>query len=161
MSTKEVLHILERDARTTPQQISDMTGIPLDEVKATIRDAEQSRTIVRYSTMVNWERLGEEQVWAFIEVRVQPQRDVGFDAVARRIYSFPQVHTAYLVSGDYDLAVLVTGKTMQEVASFIAQKLSPLEGVQGTATRFVLKRYKMDGEILEGDGEAKRQPITL
>jgi DNA-binding Lrp family transcriptional regulator len=158
---KEILEILEKDARTTPEQISTMTGISLAEVKKAIEKAEKEGTIVKYKAMINWQRLGEEQVWALIEVRVQPQREVGFDAIAERIYRFPQVRSAYLVSGTYDLAVLVVGKTMQEVAAFVAQKLAPLEGVQGTVTHFLLKRYKEDGEILEGKEEVGRLPLTL
>ena len=103
----------------------------------------------------------DEQVWALIEVRIIPQRDVGFDAIAERIYRFPQARSVYLASGAYDLVVLVMGKTMHEVADFVAQKLAPIEGVQGTVTHFVLKRYKEDGEILEGKEEVKRQPVTL
>lgn len=158
---KEILEILEKDARATPQQISSMTDIPLEEVKRVIKKAEEERTIVKYKTIVNWQRMGEEQVWALIEVRLQPQREVGFDAIAERIYRFPQVRSAYLVSGTYDLAVLVMGKTMEEVATFVAQKLAPLEGVQGTVTHFLLKRYKEDGEILDGKEEVKRLPIIL
>lgn len=158
---KEILEILEKDARTTPQQISTMTGIPLAEVEAKIKKAEEDRTIVKYKTMVNWEKLGEEQVWALIEVKVQPQREVGFDTAAERIYRFPETRSVYLVSGTFDLAVLVVGKTMHEVAGFVAQKLAPLESVQGTVTHFLLKRYKEDGEILEGGEGIKRLPLTL
>ena len=158
---KEIFEILEKDARTAPEQISTMTGIPLDEVKTKIKKAEEERTIVKYKTMINWEKLGEEQVSALIEVKIQPQRDVGFDAVAERIYRFPQTRSVYLVSGAYDLAVLVTGKTMQEVAAFVAEKLAPLEGVQGTVTHFILRRYKEDGEILEGEEGVKRLPVTF
>ena len=157
----EIFHILEKDARTTPQQISTMTGIPVDEVERTIKKAEQDRTIVKYKTVIDWDKLGEGQVWALIEVKIQPQRDVGFDAVAERIYRFPQVRSAYLVSGTYDLAVIVVGRTMQEVASFIAQRLAPLEGVQGTVTHFLLRRYKEDNEILEREERVKRLPLTL
>ena len=157
---KEILTILEKDARTTPQQISTMTGIPLEEVKGAIKKAEEERVILKYKAMINWDKV-EPQVLALIEVRVQPQREVGFDAVAERIYRFPQARSVYLISGTYDLAVLVVGKTMQEVAAFVAQKLAPLEGVQGTVTHFLLKRYKEDGEILEGKEEVKRLPLTL
>jgi len=111
--------------------------------------------------VINWQRLGEGQVEALIEVRTQPQRDVGFESVAERIYRFPQVRSAYLVSGAYDLAVLVVGKTMQEVATFVAQKLAPLEGVQGTVTHFVLGHYKEDDEIINGQEDTKRLPLTL
>ena len=158
---KEILEILEKDARTSPQQISTMLDIPLAEVEKVIRKAEEERTIIKYKTVINWQRAGEEQVEALIEVRTQPQRDVGFESVAERIYRFPQVRSAYLVSGAYDLAVLVVGKTMQEVATFVAQKLAPLEGVQGTVTHFVLGHYKEDGEIIDGQEDTKRLPLTL
>jgi len=155
----EILRILEEDARKTPQQIATMTGIPLSKVKETIKQAERDRTILRYKAMVNWDKLGDEQVTALVEVRLEPQRDVGFDAIAERIYRFPEARSVYLLSGTYDLAVFVTSKTMQEVASFVTQKLAPLDGVRGTATHFLLKRYKEDGEILEGEERPKRVPL--
>ena len=158
---EEILKILENDARTTPEQIAVMTGKTQDEVKEVIQQAETDRTIIKYKTVVNWEKMDREEVWALIEVRLQPQREVGFDSVAERIYRFPEVRSAYLVSGAYDLAVLVTGKTMQEVAGFVSRKLSTLDHVQGTVTHFLLKRYKEDGEILEGEDRPKRQPLTL
>lgn len=155
----EIFKILEQDARKNPQQIATMTGIPLAQVEEAIKKAEADRTILKYKTMINWAKLGEEQVWALVEVRVVPQRDVGFDAIAERIYRFPEARTVYLISGTYDLAVFVVGRTMQEVAGFVSQKLAPLEGVQGTVTHFLLKRYKEDGEILEGEEGPKRVPI--
>lgn len=158
---EDILKILENDARTTPEQIASMTGKPLDEVKETIKQAEADRNIIKYKTVVNWEKLEKEEVMALIEVRLSPQREVGFDAVAERIYRFPEVRSAYLVSGMYDLLVIVTGKTMQDVAGFVSRKLATLESVQGTVTHFLLKRYKEDGEILEGDERPKRQPLTL
>jgi DNA-binding Lrp family transcriptional regulator len=158
---KEILEILENDARATPERISTMTGIPLAEVKKTISEAEKNHTIVKYKAMINWHKAGDEQVWAVIEVRIQPQRNVGFDAIAERIYRFPEVRSAYLVSGTYDLAVFVAGRTMQEVASFVSQRLAPIEGVQGTTTHFLLKRYKEDGEIMEVKEENKRLPLTM
>jgi DNA-binding Lrp family transcriptional regulator len=158
---KEILRILENDARTTTKQISTMTGTPTAEVARLIKKAEEDRTILKYKTIINWEKLGEELVWALIEVKVTPQRDVGFDTIAERIYRFPQARTVYLVSGTYDLLVIVMGKTMHEVANFVSQKLAPIEGVQGTVTHFMLKRYKEDGEILEGKEGARRQPVIL
>ncbi len=155
----EIFKILEEDARKTPQQIATMTGIPLSKVKAAIKQAERDRTILKYKAIVNWDRLGDEQVVALVEVRLVPQRDVGFDAIAERIYRFPEARSVYLMSGTYDLAVMVTGKTMHEVASFVTQKLAPLDGVQGTVTHFLLKRYKEDGEILEVEERPKRVPI--
>jgi len=158
---KEILKILENDARTTAKQISTMTGTPSTEVARLIKQAEKERTILKYKTIINWEKVEDEQVWALIEVKVTPQRDVGFDAVAERIYRFPQARSVYLLSGTYDLLVLVMGKTMHEIADFASQKLAPVEGVQGTVTHFMLKRYKEDGEILEGKEEVKRQPVIL
>ena len=158
---KEILKILENDARTTVKQIATMTGTPGAEVAKVIKKAEKDNTILKYKTIINWEKVGEEQVGVLIEVNVTPQRDVGFDAIAERIYRFPQARSVYLLSGTYDLAVLVIGKTMHEVADFVSQKLAPLEGLQGTVTHFMLKRYKEDGEILEGKEEVKRQPVIL
>jgi DNA-binding Lrp family transcriptional regulator len=158
---KKILKILEGDARVTPKQISTMTGTPQSEVDKLIKQAEKDRTILKYKTIINWEKAGEEQVSALIEVKIAPQRDVGFDAVAERIYRFPQTRSVYLLSGTYDLLVLVTGKTMHEVADFVSQKLAPIEEVQGTVTHFLLKRYKEDGEILAGKEETKRQPLIL
>lgn len=158
---EEILKILENDARTTPEQIATMLGVPVAEVRNAITQAEKDRTIVKYKTMVNWEKTGREEVWALIEVKLQPQREVGFDWVAERIYRFPEVRSAYLVSGAYELAVLVTGKNIQDVAGFVSRKLATLESVQGTVTHFLLKRYKEDGEILEGEEKPKRQPLTL
>ena len=158
---KEILKILQNDARTTTKQISAMTGIPSAEVSKFIKQAEKDRTILKYKTIINWEKVGEEQIWALIEVKVAPQRDVGFDAVAERIYRFAQTRTVYLVSGTYDLFVLVAGKSNHEIANFVSQKLSHIEGVQGTVTQFVLKRYKEDGEIIEGKEEIRREPVIL
>ena len=158
---KEILKILEDDARTTTKQIATMTGTPSAEVTRLIKQAEKDRIILKYKTVINWDKVENEQVWALIEVKVTPQKDVGFDSIAERIYRFPQAHTVYLISGTYDLLVMVMGKTMHEVADFVSQKLAPIEGVQGTVTHFVLKRYKEDGEILEGKEEVKRQPVTL
>ena len=158
---KDILKILEDDARTTTEQISAMTGTTTAEVAKLIKQAEEDRTILKYKAMINWEKVEDEQVWALIEVKVTPERDVGFDSIAERVYRFPQARSVYLISGTYDLLVLVIGKTEHEVADFVSQKLAPIEGVQGTVTHFVLKRYKEDGEILEGKEEVKRQPVTL
>ena len=158
---KDILKILEKDARTTVDQIAVMTGTTGKEVSRQIKKAEKDRTILKYKAIINWNKLEDEQVSALIEVKVAPQRDVGFDAIAERIYRFPQARTVYLVSGTYDLLILVTGKTMHEVADFVALKLAPIEGVQSTVTHFLLKRYKEDGEILAEKEEGARQPIVL
>ena len=157
---KDILAILEQNARATPEEISEMTGRATEEVKAAIAEAERSRAIVKYKTLVNWDRLGEQEVLALVELRVTPQRDVGFDGVAGRIARFPEVRSLHLMSGDYDLSVLLAGRTMQEVASFVAMKLAALEEVHGTTTHFLLKRFKEDGVILNGEEGVKRLPLS-
>ena len=157
---RDILAILEQNARATPEEISEMTGRATEEVKAAIAEAERSRAIVKYKTLVNWDRLGEQEVLALVELRVTPQRDVGFDGVAGRIARFPEVRSLHLMSGDYDLSVLLAGRTMQEVASFVAMKLAALEEVHGTTTHFLLKRFKEDGVILDGEEGVKRLPLS-
>ena len=157
---EQIFEILEQNARATPEQISTMIGMPASEVERLIKQAEKDGTILKYKTIINWAKLGKEEVWALIEVKVAPQRDVGFDSIAERIYQFPQVYSAYLVSGTYDLAFLVKGKNMQEISSFVTGKLAPLERVQSTVTHFLLKRYKENGEIFQLPKEIGRLPIT-
>jgi len=159
---REIFEILEQNARATPEQISTMVDKPVKEVEKIIKQAEKDRTIVKYKAIINWPKLGKEDVWALIEVRVAPQRGVGFDAIAERIYQFPAVYSAYLVSGTYDLAILMRGKNMQEISSFVAEKLAPLAQVQSTVTHFLLKRYKENGETFHPPKETNRRlPITL
>jgi len=158
---KEILEILQDDAHTTIKQISAMTGIPGAEVTKHIKQAEKDRVILKYKAIINWDKVKDEQVWALIEVKLTPEKDVGFDSIAERIYHFPQTRTVYLISGSYDLFVLAVGKTNHEIADFVSQKLSHIEGVQGTVTQFMLKRYKEDGEIIEEKEEIKRQPVML
>ena len=158
---KDILKVLEDDSRTTTKQLATMTGTPAAEVTKIIKQAEKDRIILKYKAVINWDKVEDEQVWALIEVRVVPQKDVGFDSIAERIYRFPQVRTVYLISGTYDLYVLVVGKTNREIADFVSQKLSHIEGVQETVTQFVLNRYKEYGEVLEGGEEVKRQQVIL
>jgi len=157
---EQILHILADDARLSADQIAERTGRPAEEVARLIAEAEKKGLIVKYKAVINWERLGADEVYAFIEVKVSPQRGVGFDAIAERIKGFPEVHSLYLMSGAYDLHVVIKGKTMREVAYFVAEKLAPMEGVHSTATHFVLKRYKMDGDILELSAEPQRLAVT-
>ncbi len=157
----DILRVLQNDARATPQQISSMTGVPVEEVAKSIAEAEKDRTILKYKTLINWEKAQDERVWALIEVKVTPQKDVGFDAIAERIYRFPQTQSVYLISGSYDLFVLIVGKSNREIADFVSQKLSHIDGVHETFTQFVLKRYKEDGEIIDGKEDVKRQAVVL
>jgi DNA-binding Lrp family transcriptional regulator len=129
-------------------------------VQKIIKKAEKDGTIVKYKTVVNWAKVGEEKVWAMVEVKVVPQKNVGFGAIAERIYRFPQVKSVYLASGTYDLAIMIAGKTMQEIALFVSEKLAPMDSVQGTVTHFILKKYKEDGVILEDEGEPRRLGVV-
>jgi DNA-binding Lrp family transcriptional regulator len=156
----QILKILERDARQSPAQIAAMTGQSEAEVRRAIGEAEAQKIIRRYKTVIDWERAGEEEVGAFIDVKVSPAREVGFDDVAARIYRYPEVVSVYLVSGEFDLRVIVEGKTMHEVAFFVAEKLATIDRVQGTATHFLLKKYKEDGEVLVEAEEDRRLAVT-
>ena len=152
----EILTILARDARTSPETIATLTGRPVSEVRAAIAEYESRGIIKHYKTIVDWERAGVERVFAFIDVKVVPAREVGFDAVAERIYRYPEVHSVWLVSGGSDLRVVVEGENMRQVGRFVAEKLSTLEGVTGTDTHFLLRRYKEDQDLfVEAEGDQR------
>ena len=147
---EEILEILEKNFRYTDEQIAVMAGKTVEEVREAIQDYEEKSIIAGYTTLINWENTGKEVVTALIQVRVTPQRGEGFDKVAERIYRYDQVQACYLMSsGGFDLTVIVEGKTMKEVATFVAQKLAVLDNVDGTATHFVLKKYKDHGTIFK------------
>ena len=157
---QEILELLAQDSRLTPAQIAERTGQDEAEVKKIIAKLETDKIIRRYKTVIDWEKAGSERVFGFIEVRVSPERDVGFDAVADRIMKFPEAHSLYLMSGTYDLLVVVQGKTMREVAFFVAEKLATLDQVLSTTTHFVLKRYKIDGDEMTDQQGVKRLSVT-
>lgn len=156
----QLLHLLQEDCRISLEKLAVMTGASLEAVATMIEDMERTGVILRYSPVINWDKTDRERVEAMIEVRVTPQRDEGFDALARRIYRFDEVKSVYLMSGAYDLLLLVEARTLKELAFFVSTKLSTLEHVTGTATHFVLKRYKSDGVIFEGDSDDKRLVVT-
>ena len=156
----EILAILEKDARTTPAQIAAMTGQTEDDVRAAIAGAEADGTIRSYKTRIDWEKAGESRVFAFIDVAAQPERGSGYDRIAERIYRYPEVHSVYLVSGSLDLRVVVEGRTMQDVANFVAEKLAPVDGVRGTTTNFLLKKYKDDGVVFHEPDYDRRLAVT-
>jgi len=140
----EILAILARDARTTPDTIATLTGRSVDDVRAAIADFERRGIIKRYKTIIDWEKAGVERVFAFIDVKVMPARDVGFDGVADRISRFPEVHSVWLISGGSDLRIIMEASDVREVGRFVAEKLSTIGGITGTDTHFLLKRYKED-----------------
>ncbi|MGL4741599.1 MAG: Lrp/AsnC family transcriptional regulator [Sarcina sp.] len=147
---EEILEVLEKHSRYTDIQIAEMTGKTVEEVREAIQDFEEKNIIAGYTTLINWENTGKETVTALIEVKITPQRGVGFDKVASRIYQFDKVRACYLMSsGGFDLTVIVEGKTMKEVALFVSEKLAVQEYVTGTATHFVLKKYKEHGRIFK------------
>ena len=158
---EEILEILEKDSRATDEEIAVMLSKSVEEVRAAIKKYEDDGVILGYTSMINWEKTSKESVIALIEVKVTPQRGQGFDKVAERIYKFPEVKACYLMSGGFDLTVIVEGKTMKEVALFVAEKLSPLDSVLSTATHFVLKKYKDKGVIFEEDYKDDREAVIL
>lgn len=159
---RELLRLLEQDSRLTPEQIASLLAEPVETVRETIARLEADKVIVKYPALINWELVEDHPyVTAMIDVKVTPKRDVGFDEVAERICRFPEVKAVYLMSGaSYDLSVVLEGKTMREVASFVSQKLATLDSVVSTATHFILKRYKHDGIQFEDKDEDHRMVVT-
>ena len=158
----EILKILDKEKNNISRaKIAQMLGTDKQEVAEAIERLEKENVIVGYKTIVNWDKTDREVVTALIDLRITPQRGEGFDKVAERIYKYPQVKSLYLMSGAYDLSVTIEGKTMKEVALFVAQKLAPMDSVISTATHFVLKKYKDEGIVFEDDEKDTRQVITL
>lgn len=158
----EILEILEKDARTTPEEIAKMLKKKPTSVKEAIKKLEKEGVILKYKAVLNKDLVKDEDsaVRALIEVNIAPQKDVGFDKIAERIYSFPEVTSCYLISGTYDLLLVVEGRNIHTVASFVSEKLACLENIKGTATHFMLKKYKEDGVILKHKEENKRIAIS-
>ena len=156
-----ILEILFEDARTPISQIAVMTGHGEEEIEAVIRSLEAQKIILKYPAMINWDKVENEMVEALIEVRVTPQRDAGFDAIAEQIYRFEEVSSVYLMSGAYDLMVMVKAASLKKLAQFVSEKLSTLDNVISTATHFVLKKYKIEGVICEGRQADDRLVISL
>jgi DNA-binding Lrp family transcriptional regulator len=156
----QILEILTDDARTPVSQIATMLGRDEREIREAIASLEERRIILKYPALINWEKVDVDEVEALIEVRVTPERDRGFDAVAEQIYRFDEVRNVYLMSGGYDLLVMLKAGTLKKLALFVAQKLSTIDGVLSTATHFVLKRYKNEGVILDENIEDRRLKVT-
>ncbi len=141
----QLLKILEDNANLTAEQLATMCNKEVGDIKKFIEQNEKDGVILGYKTMIDWDKTDREYVTALIEVKITPQRDRGFDRVAEIIYNYPEVQSLYLMSGAYDLCVLIEGKTMREVAFFVAQKLATIDDVISTATHFVLRKYKDKG----------------
>jgi len=158
---EEILEILEANARVSAEELAKLTGKNKKEIEKAIKDYEKKGIIVKYKTVINKAKLKTANgVIALIEVRITPQKDVGFDAVAERIYKFPEVKSCYLLSGTYDLLLTVEGKDINTVASFVSEKLASLSSVKGAVTHFMLKKYKEDGVILTQKEKNERLAIT-
>ncbi|MBN1913102.1 MAG: Lrp/AsnC family transcriptional regulator [Candidatus Omnitrophica bacterium] len=158
----QILEILEKEARRSPEEIAKMLKKKPQDVRKAIKKYENEGLIVKYKAVINKELIKNDgsEVRALIEVNITPQKDLGFDRIAERIYSFTEVTSCYLVSGTYDLLLIVEGKDLQTVSKFVSEKLSPLENVKGTVTHFLLKKYKEDGVILKHREENKRIAIS-
>lgn len=153
---RQVANLLHDNAKLSAQTIAKMLGESVETIVETISQLEQDKVILRYSAVVNWDKLDTNQVTAVIDVRVLPQREVGFDAIAKKIYRFEEVKSVALMSGGYDLQVIVVGRDIREVSRFVSEKLSTIENVTATTTHFLLKTYKSDGVIFDDtDGERR------
>jgi DNA-binding Lrp family transcriptional regulator len=162
MSRKEeILSLIEKNAKLTAAEIAVLIGRPAEEVAKTIAAMEADKTILGYSALVNWEKTANSPVTALIEVRVTPQRGQGFDHIASRIYRHDQVQSCYLMSGGFDLMVIIEDKSLKEVAMFVSEKIAPLESVISTRTHFILKKYKMNGTEYINRDEDNREAIVL
>ena len=159
----EILELLEKDAKLTPKQIASMTKKNAKKVADAITKYEKNGVILRYKAVINRDliKADEPKVTALIEARVAPQKNVGFESVAERIYKFPEVISCYLLSGSYDLLLIVEGKSIHTVSNFVSEKLSPLENVRSTVTHFLLKKYKEDGDMLRVPEKDKRMKISF
>ncbi len=153
---KDVLKLLEENARMSNSEIADVLGLSEEEVAEIIKKYEEEGVILKYKTIIDWEKLGEESVFAIIDVKVSLSREKGYDDIAKRIAKFPEVHALRLVSGEYDFQVVIKGKSLKDVASFIAEKISTIPEVRDTVTHFVLRTYKEEGVTLFTDEEDRR-----
>ena len=157
---QELLKLLDQDYQQTHDQLARQLGTTAAQVAQWLQELEYDRIIVKCQPIINWEKAGLDDVSALIEVKITPQREVGFDALAARIYRFPEVRDLYLMSGAYDLAVTVEGANLKEVAQFVSTKLATIDGVVSTTTHFVLKKYKEEGVIIEDEEADRRLPVS-
>jgi DNA-binding Lrp family transcriptional regulator len=157
---KEILEVLEENARATPREIATLLGRSEEEVAAEIKSLEDSGVIRKYMTMINWEKIDDGYVYAIVELKVSLSRDKGYDAIAERISRFSEVQSVRLISGDHDISFTVRGRSMKDVAFFVTEKISTLDGVESTCTHFILKSYKEHGVTLYDRTQPKRLVVT-
>lgn len=158
---EKILMFLEKNSRVDLKDLAVMLGVDEVTVANEIADMEKEGVICGYHTLIDWEKTGSEKLTALIEVKVTPQRGLGFDKVAERIYNYAEVDSVYLISGGFDFMVMIEGKTMRDVAQFVSDKLSPLDSVLSTATHFILKKYKDHGTVMVHNSKDERMLMTL
>jgi DNA-binding Lrp family transcriptional regulator len=156
----DILDLLKEDARHSAELLATMLGVDRAAIETAIAELEADKVIVKYATVVNWGKVDDDKVTALIEVQITPERGTGFDAIAERIYLFPEVKSVYLMSGAYDLLVEIEGTTLKQVAAFVSSKLSSIDRVLSTKTHFILKKYKQDGVIFEDHEDDQRLLIS-
>ena len=157
---REILKYLERNSKINLQELAVLLGSDEVMIANEVAQMEKEKIICGYHTLIDWEKTGEEQVVALIEVKVTPQRNQGFDRIAERIYNYPEVNAVYLISGGYDFLITLKARTLKEVSEFVSGKLAPLDAVLSTATHFVLKKYKDHGAVLVAKTESERMLVT-
>jgi len=157
---EKILVIIEKNSRIDLADLAALLGESEAAVANEIADMEKENIICGYHTLIDWDKTGVEKVTAMIEVRVTPQRDMGFDKVAERIYNYPEVNAVFLISGGFDLLVTLEGKTLRQVSQFVTDKLSTLDSVLSTKTNFILKKYKDHGTIIADAPKDERMSIT-
>jgi len=159
--SKKILETLEKDCRISSKNLALMLDKEEGEIKSIIEDMEREKIIIGYKAIIDWDKTDKEHVTALIELKVSPQRDRGFDKIAEKIYTYEEVQSVYLMSGAYDIMVMLEGKTMREVAYFVAEKLAVMDNVVSTATHFVLRKYKEKGIIYSEDARADMRENTF
>lgn len=157
---KELLELLDKEPALPLNKLAIMLDTPEEELAQTIKRLEDEKIIIKRPAIINWEKAGLDNVTAVIDVKITPQRESGFDFIAERIYGFPEVHSVSLMSGAYDLLVIIQGQTLKEVAQFVSDKLATIDGVISTTTHFMLKKYKEAGVIIEDEEADHRLVIT-
>lgn len=158
---EKILNYIETNARVDLRELAVLLATDEADILNALEELEHDNVICGYHTLINWDKVGIEKVTALIEVRVTPQRDAGFDSVASRIYNYPEVNAMYLISGGFDFLVTLEGKTLREVAEFVASKLAPLDSVLSTKTNFILKKYKDHGTVMEKRHHDERMKMSL
>ena len=157
---EKILRIIEKNSKITSEELAIMLGTTCAEVEAALAEMEIDKIICGYPTLIDWDKFSADKITALIEVKVTPQRGQGFDTIAERIYKFDEVEAVYLMSGGFDLTVVIKGKSMRDVAGFVSAKLAPMEAILSTATHFVLKKYKDHGIAMESEETDERMLVS-